>query len=236
MNKQILALYPYADLGNSQTGGQVYDSRFISFIKETNPDIKIFNETNFNLEKGVSPIKLMIQLSRNILKLRSFEVLIYSTALFPYYILPFLLLKIVNPKIKIYGIHHHFRFQEQRGLRKKIYKFLELLNLRQCTKVICPCPYTKDVLVKNWKKAKYILLENAFKCSSQTKSNFIKYKFLYVGTIYQRKGIIFLLKAIASMTKEEKQDMVFDLVGNIEDTEYTKTLKKFICQTNQILL
>lgn len=231
--RSLTILYPGGNLKFPTTGGQVYDYRLFAIIKNHINDIQIIDDKFLHRANGESVLKLPLRLVKAIKALGKKECLIYNTALFPYYILPFFLLKILYPRLKLIGIHHHFRFQEQKGWKLKFYKFLEFLNLKQCNAIINPCPYTKDILLANWKNAPVISLENSFDISLKTISSFQKYKFIYVGSVYERKGIIYLLKAIAEIPHEYRKNIIVEIIGHAdESSEYVKSLYDFVKAQN----
>lgn len=228
---KISFLYPLANILQPETGGQVYDNRLLTFIQNQNVATDVIDNEELGLSSN-SRIKLVFKLIINLKKLSANKYLIFNTALFPYYILPFFLLRLLHPGIKIFGIHHHFRFQEQTGWRKWIYKNLEFLNLKQCTSVICPCPYTKDVMNINDKKIPAVSIINSFDAEIKAKSSF-KYKhLLYVGSIYERKGLHLLIEAIGLLPKEDKEGLQLTLVGKVQSQKYYEYLESIIESRN----
>lgn len=229
--KSITVLCPKVVLGKPLTGGHVYDFRFFNSLKENGVEIDFFDDAALGRPQKETLIKLPIRILRNFRKLSRNKMLVYNSSLFPYYLVPFILFRIFYPNLKLVGIHHHFRFQEHRGWKRKLYKFLELTVLKQSYTVINPCPYTRDVLLKNWKKGRVVTLENSFDTTPKPLSSYTKYKFLYVGTVYQRKGIMYLLEAINALPEDKKKEITVDIVGNLDETsQYVKDLRTYITE------
>lgn len=227
--KKITVLYLGGDIGHPTTGGQVYDYRFFNIIAKQNITIDFINDKTLGRCKNESVLKLPFRLISKLKLLAKNKILIFNTALFPYYIIPFYLLKIFYPHLIILGIHHHFRFQEQKGIKRKIYKFLEFINLKECTWVINPCPYTRDILLKYWKNGRVVTLENSFDIIQKPTSIYEPYRLLYVGSVYERKGLIYLLEALSLIPEGKRHLVVVDIVGGIdESSEYVKSLRRFV--------
>lgn len=225
-------LYPFADLSTPKTGGQVYDSKLMFYLSRNGADIEILNETTFNITASDSVIKLPMKMLQKLRILMRNKTLIFNTAFFPYYIIPFFILKIFSPNTKLYGIHHHFRFQEQTGLKKKIYKYLEFINLKQCDGVICPCPYTKNVIKSHSNNIKTIDIENSFEADIKPLSIFLKKRLLFVGSVYERKGIDYLIQAINLLPNPDKENLKVDIIGNLNSENYVAGLKDLVKKFN----
>ena len=227
--KKIAVLYPFGDIGHPSTGGQVYDNRLFNVIKEAGYELHIIDDNELGRKKGESILKLPLRILARLRTFSKSKVLIFNTSLFPYYILPFFFFKLLFPRLNLLGIHHHFRFQEQVGWRRKFYKFLEFVHLKQCTYVINPCPYTRDVLLKYWSKGRVVELENSFDISTREISSYQPFKLLYVGSVYERKGIIYLLEALSMLSEDKRNKIVLDVVGGMdEQSEYVKGLRQFV--------
>lgn len=226
---KVTILYPGGKLGKPTTGGQVYDFNLFKMLHDEGVELDYLCDEELGRKKEDPLWLFSLKLIRNVRCLAKNQTLIFNTALFPYYLFPFCVLKLLYPKVRLFGIHHHFRFQEQTGIRRKIYKVLEFVNLKQCTKVICPCPYTRDVMLRSWKSARYIDLENSFDITPKSISKFEPGRLLFVGSIYPRKGILYLLEALAGMKPADRKTIRLDIVGNIADYSYYYRLLMF-CQ------
>lgn len=231
--KPVAIFYPGGVRNHPTTGGQVYDYRLFNILAKNDVPIQYFDDKKINRKDGESILKLPLRIISKLRSLGKHKVILFNTALFPYYLFPFAILKLFYPYIQLVGIHHHFRFQEQKGLRRKIYKFLEFLHLKQCSYVINPCPYTRDVLLKFWPKGRIINLENAFVVKQNDISKYKRYNLLYVGSVYERKGIIYLLEALSLIPDQARSKISLDIVGNIdENSEYSRLLFKFVEDKN----
>lgn len=225
--KKITVFYPFSDLNHPVTGGQIYDSRFFKILKKNGFEITYLNELDFGITNQ-STLRLTLKLILKIRLLCQNKVLIVNTTLFPYYLIPFFLIRLFYIKITIFGIHHHNRYQEQSGYKKIIYKFLELSHLSQYDVIICPCPYTRDVITQQRPKIETILLENSFENTPTPKSNYEKKRLLFVGSIYARKGLHLLVDAIQLLSSEDKKDLEVTIVGSLDDTSYVDSVRNKI--------
>lgn len=55
----------------------------------------------------------------------------------------------------------------------------------------------------------------AFKKDVPTCSCYVLKQLLFVGTVYQRKGLLYLLEAIGQMSEKERSGIHLDIVGDL---------------------
>jgi glycosyltransferase involved in cell wall biosynthesis len=146
---------------------------------------------------------------------------------------------LLSIKVRIYTCRG-FRFESEKGIKFKILVFMEKITARLSTKIICISNSLKDLGVKskifNESKAKVILKGSSngidlslFDPNSEVivneasilKNNLKlkdKFVFLFVGRIYDRKGIVELFTAFDKLNKMF-EDTVLVLVGPYEKNQ-----------------
>ena len=149
--------------------------------------------------------------------------------------LPLLLLalKTTNSKTKFIITHHHFCFLEQQSLLKnKIYKFLEINFLKQADRILVFSDYTYNLALQNRiPKDKINLNVLGFEKGSANNNELTNdtKELLYIGTIEERKGLIYLLKAINSIPIDIKSKIKVNIVGNYDsESNYYNDLLSYI--------
>ena len=80
---------------------------------------------------------------------------------------------------------------------------LEWLGLGVSFAVITPNPYTHSLIKQMRPDSRTVFLEMAFKKDVPTSSCYVLKRLLFVGTVYQRKGLLYLLEAIGQMSEKE---------------------------------
>lgn len=222
MKKSVSFLYPLGDCIRPITGGQVYDGRFYNYLKNKK-DLLVDYIDGENL--GVtSPMNMLSRLLLNVNRINKSSVVFFNSACFVYYIPYLIVSKLFFNKTKIYAIHHHYRYLEFQGVSKMIRFMLENVCLRLCSGVISPNPYTSGQLAKFINKKKIISLRMSFDKGEDKLSSFSSRHFLFVGTVYFRKGIHLLVESIGLMSKDERDGLVVDIVGSLDDTIYINKL------------
>ena len=67
----------------------------------------------------------------------------------------------------------------------------------------------------------YCFLEMALKKDVPTSSCYVLKRLLFVGTVYQRKGLLYLLEAMGQMSERKRSGIHLDIVG---DLSYKNTI------------
>lgn len=224
---KINFLYPKGDCLNPITGGQVYDGYLLRKLMSYD-DVEV-NYITDALLGHYKTLYLPFVLFKNIHRLRCCDALFFNTALFPYFILMVIWLKIFSPKVKIFGIHHHFRSYEMTGIKRSMYIQIEKLCLKLCSGIISPNMYTIDQCYKLYDKVNIIFLEMSFDKNKKNKSVPISNKsILYVGSVYERKGLTYLMEAVGHMSSADRDGLVVKVVGTIASDKYYKELRRLI--------
>ena len=68
----------------------------------------------------------------------------------------------------------------------------------------------------------------AFKKDVPTSSCYVLKRLLFVGTVYQRKGLLYLLEAIGQMSEKERSGIHLDIVGDLSYKKYYKRLLSLV--------
>lgn len=211
------------------TGGQKFDFYLYNKIHELDNDIKVTYSDSFISYKSKYLYSLQLLLKLN--SILKYDYIFINSSLFPKLFIFLLIILLLGKRGKFISIIHHYTFQNMKCILKKtIYKLIEYISIYICDKVILVSPYMRDCFKKDfpYKKVNYLGLAfpRNINDNNLTKSN--KYNLLYVGTIEQRKGIEFLIKAISLLPKEVKKNIHLNLVGSIVSNSYKMKLDKLI--------
>lgn len=222
--QKIIFFYPVGDIINPITGGEIYDNHLYNELFSTKSfDVVINKCTNKkNIAKSLFAI---------IHKASKKDVIFFNSRICVYTLAPLIYNSIVK-SCQIICIHHHFAYEEKKGLRRFLMKQIERVSLALCDKVISPNPYVIDCIHKVSKKSQIRYIGHPFEHSEKELSSYTKYKLLFVGTVYWRKGVDLLIEAIGQLPDIVKQKVFLNIVGNIDDIEYYTLLNTRIQQLN----
>jgi glycosyltransferase involved in cell wall biosynthesis len=211
-----------------RTGGEKYNHLFINLIKEYNLDLEI------HIDRDIPYLYKRNYFFYNYWYMKHLDYYKNSLIIIDSYLHPrlFIFLKILKkryPKTKIYSIHHHFNFLcEANFFRKLADMFVEKSFLKTCTKVIIPSPYTRDMFVKLLPHSCFEYIELGFNLPKDKKIRSTKetnsLNLIFVGTIYKRKGIILLIKALKYI---KNMNFTLNIVGTYDKNNkyYRKVIK-----------
>ncbi len=224
---KILIIYP--GYGSGITGGQIYDQYLLERIAEKKEFQVDFITENllWTSKKAFYPL---IYLGK-FFTARKYDIILTNSLTYKRLLLLFIFLRLFS-KVKLISIHHHFFFLENQGAAKRVHKFLETLYLKISDATIIPSPYVKNLFTKLLPKSKYFYIELGVKkglkqlVKPKPETN---HNLLFVGSIEQRKGLIYLIEALNILNKKNIS-FHCDIVGKVIDEVYFKMLKEKVEQ------
>ncbi|EIJ39483.1 glycosyltransferase [Galbibacter orientalis DSM 19592] len=224
MKKNIVIILSIKE--KALTGGQKYDIHFLNELKEASNDINIIVDERLKYNSKISLLYNLIYLSK-LKTLMDADVLICNSRLYPrlFLLLPFL--NILNRKLTMFAIHHHYNYFTLVGFKRVINKFLEVGFLKRFSGLIIPSRYVYDLTQSVLKRNNLFLLEIGFikKGYDIEKKPLNSSKLLYVGTIEKRKGLHLLIESI----KDIKVPYKLNIIGKYDSNDsYYLSLKKMI--------
>lgn len=218
--KSLLAITQ--SFGSLVTGGQQINSLIYAFLEKRNYRLTcsrdVLNQNNnlFFLVSLVLKIKI----------LSKYDKILIDSSLFPKVFLFVFLFRIFFDQKKIVVLHHHFVSATIIGWKKSVYGYLEKILLKNCGFVIVFSPFTFSETSKIILKEKIHYVGLPFEKKELCEHNPIDGRLLYVGTIEDRKGLIYLVKALSLLPKEMKERILLNIVGKTISNDYLTTLKK----------
>jgi glycosyltransferase involved in cell wall biosynthesis len=219
-----IVVFAYEDL--SLTGGDLYNSFLYKILKEEPSFAVVFHEpkkyeSGFALKKLITPF-----LELGWLKvLRKSDIVFWNSTESYHCLLVAFCLRLFYSKKKIFIIHHHYKFLEMTGIKKIIFRFVELNFLKMATSIIIPSPYIYDQTRKYFPSSNISYLEIAFKENLQKVSPDLikKGQMLFVGTIEHRKGLHLLIEALR-LLKSKSNNFYVNILGAVLEEEYYQNL------------
>ncbi len=224
---KILVIYP--EYKEAVTGGQIYDHYFINRIaeKEEHQVDFLTDDMLFTNSKYLYNFAYLQKLSH----IKKYDVILTNSRLYTRLLLPFFALRLFGKKTKRINIHHHFDFLGEQGNKKRIHKILELLFLKSSHTTIIPSPYVKQIFKELLPKSKFHFVELGLKktLSYSQSSEKTAGNLLFVGTIEQRKGLIYLIKALY-LLKQKNISFHCNIVGKVVEEGYYAELKASVAK------
>lgn len=212
------------EINENITGGQKYDANLLSVLKE-NTDHTVYTRVlklSSRYPVVMSPFGYLVKSLRN----KDYDLALINSVFFlRFFFLPSVL-RIFSKK-KFIAIHHHFMYRQFDGAKRAVYKKFEWRFLKQMDKVIAASPYVYEELKKQIPEEKLILNQIPFEVEAEYESDPQPGKLTYVGTIEERKGLVFLLKALVELKKRGK-NYPLTIIGKGSEDEYYESLKKII--------
>lgn len=216
--------FVYQSKGKSITGAHIYEDDLLKAINNTpNVSAKIITAPSAKNKwlKLFAPLRNLKLLNT----LQSYGLLVLNSSKAHYFI-P-LLLCLNKKKIKNLIIHHHFQYLSFTGIKRSLFKAIEIFYLKNAYKVLTPSPYIAEELRRLY-GIDSLICEIPFETRiDKTALKPHPGKLLYIGTIEERKGLIYLIKAL-EVLKKRKIEVSLDIVGKCVDSEYNRLLSETI--------
>lgn len=214
--------FPFTDI---VTGGQIFDNNFLNIIeKDTSHDV-IRKSLHSPIAAKIPPLAPTVYLLNSFKDLESDIIVTNSAHYMRLMLLPPFLRR--WKKKKIYTIHHHFMYRQFSGLKRRIYKYFEWKWLRSMDTIICASPYVYDELTTSLPDKNIEHFQTPFEIAPKLDSHPIPSSLTFTGTIEPRKGLIYLIKALA-MLKNQGFEYPLTIVGKITDRNYYNNLLEII--------
>lgn len=229
MKKKICILYPIGNCMSPTTGGEVYDSYLFNKMASS-PKVEVSYFTDVDAG-SVNKWYLHIRIWQHREKIISCHAIFFNSSWIAQSLWVILLFRLFYPHLDIYTIHHHFRYQGMRGLKRFLFSILERIGLILSSAIITPNPYTRTIIRRIVPHCQVIFLEMAFRKEKQPCSCYEQKRLLYVGTVYKRKGISYLINALGMMNKQERKNIHLDIVGNIISKNYYNKLRILVLKS-----
>lgn len=211
------------------TGGQIYDNNIIEILQNHQGFKADYEALETPLSKKYPLIAPIIYLIKGF-KLRKSNVIIFNSAHFMRFLILLVGLRLIGHK-KILTIHHHFLYMQLKGIKKMIYKPLEWFFIKHSNYIVIPSPYILHLIKDKIKNNKILYWRIPFNCNLFKNCHPMRGVLTYMGTIEERKGLIYLVKALKLM-QDKDVSYKLNIVGEPTNSNYFENLQKYIKQYN----
>lgn len=129
-------------------------------------------------------------------------------------------------KAKSTIVVHHFPFLGQTGMLSKIDKWLMCKYVSYMDSIVVPSPFTLDVAKSLFPHKSIYYIPLPFEKKYIKSEKYEVGNLLYVGTIEERKGLLFLVEALSLL--DNKTNINLNIIGKIVDQSYFEMLLRKI--------
>ena len=216
------------DMSFSVTGGQIVNKRVYDLLSKEGHEVIYCQQ----LHPTMGNFRYLFSLIFHLFEYLKYDRIIIDSSSFPKTVWFVTLANIFGYKKKLVTTLHHYGFIGSCGLKGYIYKFLELSFVRQCEMVIIFSPYVLDLSQKLIKKSRLFFVGLPFDKHIKSKAEHQYGNMLFVGTIEERKGLVYLIDALVRLPDEYKSKVHLDIVGKVIDENYYNMLTSKITDAN----
>lgn len=210
--------------GDVVTGGQYINQLIYKYLEKRNCRI-IFSNKILNQK---SNLMLLFSLMINVRRISKYDYVFIDSSLFPKTICFMLLFWLLGCSKKVCILHHHMCSQTIGGIKGLVYQIAEKMFLSMGRVILVFSPFVYDQTEKMFPKKKIVNIGLPFEKDCSRSCCRKKGKLLYVGTIEERKGLIYLIEAIALLSENVKKCITLNIVGKIVSKSYLIQLKELI--------
>lgn len=208
----------------SVTGGHKYDDAFIDYLEGLS-DVKIIKTPSC---ATLYPLwRKMFSPFMELKRLRLFkkgDLVFWSDTSYKHHFLLALFAKVFK-KIHSSIIIHHFSYLGERGVKRYMMEFPQLLYISLFDDIIVPSPYTLDVARERFPRKTIYYIPLPFKHDFCITEEYERGNLLFVGTVDERKGLKYLIDAIGYIIDKKRDfDFRLNVVGKVTDQTYYQSL------------
>ena len=207
------------------TGGHKYNEAFEKYLAKISGVDIVSTPSCAKKYKGWRKIYSPFAELRYLRKFDSQTLVIFSETSYKHHFLLALFNKLIT-KAKTTTIIHHFTFIGQEGIACNIRKWLICKYASMMDSIIVPSPYTVDVAGNLLPHNRIFYVPLPFEKKYKASKDYNVGNLLYVGTVEERKGLTYLIEAIARL--KNKNSIKLNIVGKIANDDYFNKLNKLI--------
>ncbi len=202
------------------TGGQAINHHIYNILCKSEISID-FSCEKFNCSRNIT---FMVNILLKIKKISTYDFIFIDSSLFPKTTLFVFICKCLFISSKIITTHHHYCSDFISGAKGFIYKKIEKFFLSCCDNIIIFSPYIYDRLKNDNFAKKTFYVGLPFDQKKIDKRHKYNAKLLFVGTIEERKGLIYLIQALGFLPDELKSTIELNIIGKEVSASYRKKL------------
>ncbi len=212
----------------SVSGGHKYNDEFLEYLQNLNGE-KIIKTpscaaTYSSWRKLIAPFAEL----KRIKLFKKGSLVFWSDTAYKYHFLLAIIAKLFK-NIHSTIIIHHFLFLGEKGVRRIIKQFFQTLYISLFDDIIVPSPYTFDIAKKLFSRKIIHYVPLPFKREFNISNKYEKGNLLYVGTIEERKGLMYLICALEIILKKKPDfDFHLNVVGKVTEQAYNCDIKNKI--------
>lgn len=204
------------DMNFSVTGGQKVNKRIYDILSHKGHEVTFCQQlhpTNGNWQYLIS---LIIHVSEYL----KYDKIIIDSSSFPKTLWFVLIAGLFGKREKITTTLHHYIYESVGGIKGIVYKLLETTFVKQCGTVIIFSPYIIDLSKELIPISRIRYVGLPFEKGVHFNKNKKNGQLLFVGTIDERKGLKYLVEAIALMPADVRCNVVLNVVGKVVSESY----------------
>lgn len=214
------------------SGGAIYDGAFFDILKSINPNVLLLDDAYFlsnNPGKSNSLSDFNDIYNDSLDDIFNCDVLFMNSRLYTRFLKSDLSkIRKLRPNTKMIVLHHHSNYMNHAGLFYLIHKHFEMRVLRNSDSLIIPNQYIVDTLSKIGLSEKIVFLPSSFERGNPQISNLDNKELLFVGNVERRKGILYALKALNPIVKQDK-NVLFRVAGKYDSADkYYRKLISYV--------
>lgn len=208
------------------TGGQAINNRLYHDIEQNGHQV----DYSTSISSYSGNVSFMFSCLRNLFRYHKYDRILIDSSSFPKTVWFVLLYRLLFGRKGLTTTMHHFIYMGLSGVKRKVYRALELLFIKQCEEVITFSPYVLDCCKKHVPSCRLTFIGLPFEKTVKPSGNKQRGRLLYVGTIEPRKGLSYLIEALHTLDTALLEDIEMNIVGKVMDDNYYLELQKKVTQ------
>lgn len=210
----------------AMTGGQKYNEMLIEYLRQHYMADIVSMPYCVNAYPGWKKIYAPFYELKCVKLIDKNSIVIFADTCYMYHLLLLIVVRFFLKSCPVVIIHH-FPYLNDNGVKRVINFIWQIIYYSLCKYIIVPSPYTLSIAKTYFRLNKIIYIPIPFQKRFECSDDFDKGCLLFVGSVIKRKGLLYLLKSLVDV-KNEIPYFHLNIVGEIKDKNYNKSLTKYI--------
>ena len=215
----------------SVTGGHKYNDAFMAYLSS-------YSGLDYTTTPGCSDtykwwnkiLAPFIEL-KHLPKLQKGDLVFWGDTSFRYHFILAIFARLFKRLNSFIIIHHYSQYPH--NIKGHFIQVFQQWYIKQCGIIIVPSPYTLDRTKQIFPKKKVLYIPLPFEKKYECSNDYQTGNLLYVGTTEKRKGLLYLIEALAIYHRQKpEQKISLDIVGKVVDEDYAAILHRQIEEYN----
>lgn len=211
----------------SVTGGHKYNDAFMAYLSCYSGLEYITTPGCSDIYKGWRKILAPLFELKHLSRFKTGDLVFWGDTSFMYHFFLAAFAHLFKHLNSFIIIHHYIQFPH--NIRGRLLQLFQKWYIELCGTIVVPSPYTLNSTRQLFPRKKVLYIPLPFEKKYEPSKDYRTGNLLYVGTIEERKGLLYLIEALSIFhQRKPNQHISLSIVGKVVDNKYSNLLQSRI--------